>query len=317
MSTLDLAHLPESGSFVQGDVVLSAVESATTRNGNPYIKGTLRSGEVSLAFKAWGDSDAYSSFVNSSWVTPFPVSVQGKVDDYQGTRSILVSSFSSSSMSLEEICPVKYPAQQYWQGIVKLLSNSFNNPASLELWLSIVEPHRERFTKEFAGAYMHDAVTGGLLGHSFKTSRILGRVLAWYPQISESLAQRDADSDGEFRNSQDLLMFAMAMHDLGKIWEYSSGTFSEISWASHRVLLNEYLTAQHRDALVEHFGSSGYLRLLAALAQHHGEYEERPRTVEGYLLHLVDAFETNLTQVSEGIVNGQSPFRQDSFRIYL
>ena len=93
----------------------------------------------------------------------------------------------------------------------------------------------------------------------------------------------------------------MGIHDLGKIWEYSNGDFSELAWASHRVLLNEYLTTNYRAELEAVFGTQGFLRVLAAEAQHHGEWEERPRTIEGYLVHLVDNMETNVTQLCEGI----------------
>lgn len=288
-----------TGGTCEGIALLQGCEVRSTRNNRPYLTGTLRSGKLSLPFKVW-EGDLFYQLTVEGYSLDAVHMVTAKVDSYQGSpQLILQSAEACEGISVEDVCPAKYSTD-----LLGKMCGALSQAAPAEvstLFQSILtdEGIAERFSREYAGHRMHDAVPSGLLGHSFKTFRMMLALMQWYPDIFEHLSARDDDT--VYRNSKWLPLFVMGIHDLGKIWEYEDGAYSELAWASHRVLLNEYLTTNFKDDLESVFGSQGYLRVLSAEAQHHGEWEERPRTIEGYLIHLVDNMETSVTQLCEGI----------------
>lgn len=292
-------YTQSTGGTCEGIALLQSCEVRSTRSNRPYLTGTLHSGKLSLPFKVW-EGDLFYQLTSEGYSLDAVHYVIAKVDSYQGSpQLILMRAEPGEGISPEEVVPAKYSSD--------LLDKMFSTlgqvaPAEVaDLFRSTLTGQgiSERFSKEYAGRRMHDAVPSGLLGHSFKTFRLMLALMQWYPDIFAHLESRD---DGTaYRNSKWLPLFVMGIHDLGKIWEYSDGAYSELAWASHRVLLNEYLTTNYRAELEAVFGTQGFMRVLAAEAQHHGEWEERPRTIEGYLVHLVDNMETNVTQLCEGI----------------
>lgn len=281
-----------------GVALLQGTSVRYTRTDRPYLTGTLRSGTLTLPFKVW-EGDLFYQLTAEGYSLDAAHNVSAKLDSYAGApQLILTNAELMEGISAESVVPVKYNSDLLDKMFATLSQVA---PAEVAtLFQSVLTSSSvERFSKEYAGVRMHDAVPSGLLGHSFKTFRLMLALMQWYPSIFEHLESRD-DSN-VYRNSKYLPLFVTGLHDLGKIWEYSDGELSELAWASHRVLLNEYLTTNFKSELESVFGTQGYLRVLSAVAQHHGEYEERPRTIEGYLVHLVDNMETNITQLCEGV----------------
>lgn len=304
----------EKGTVFSGLAVMSEVTTLMTKRNTPYVRGSLRSGTSMVDFKVWDDT-ALRGILSENNLAGRVLFVEGVTDVYQGKTSLTLSNaYEVDDVDKTEVLAAKY-GHQYWDALNQVLQQNFKNPDLMNLWSMIMTPVQDRFESEFAGTRMHDAVYGGLLGHSFKVTRMMARVLAWYPAITNHLNQRDEENPEEYRNSVDMVLFIMAMHDLGKIWEYNDGDRTDIACITHRTLLIEYLASNYREALVEAFGTKGYYRLLAAEAQHHGQYEERPQTIEGMILHWVDGFETHMTILSEGVEAGEFPVRVDDFRI--
>ena len=52
---------------------------------------------------------------------------------------------------------------------------------------------------------------------------------------------------------------------------------------------------------IEPFGADFYYRLQAIIQQHHGEFGEPCHTVESYLVHLVDMFESRIEILEESL----------------
>lgn len=92
---------------------------------------------------------------------------------------------------------------------------------------------------------------------------------------------------------------------MGKVVEYSEGSISEIGkLVSHRTIATEIL-ARKRKAIESAYGIEWYYRLMSILAQHHGEYEEKPRTKDSLIVHFVDMLEANMTSLDQNFKSAQ------------
>ena len=58
-----------------------------------------------------------------------------------------------------------------------------------------------------------------------------------------------------------------------------------------------------------------YYRLLAIIEQHHGEYEETGRTLDVYLVHMVDNLESTYQAIDESIEKGSTTISFGSFKL--
>lgn len=144
------------------------------------------------------------------------------------------------------------------------------------------------FLKSVAAKSHHDAVIHGLLAHSVKVTDIVVSLVDNYPNIKSKV-------------NMDVLIIGALLHDIGKLIEYEGLGMSEVGkWCSHLSLSVELL-ATHRDFIAEKLGGEAYYRLQSVVTQHHGEYGDRPRTYEAYLVHKADMLEATLTGLNESI----------------
>lgn len=86
---LDLKNLT-AGQAVNGIALMRTYKVQPTKNGGEFISGVIASG-VDMAFKAWSNSPAFK-ILTSTDLSGLAVRVQGKVDDYGGSLSILAES---------------------------------------------------------------------------------------------------------------------------------------------------------------------------------------------------------------------------------
>lgn len=144
------------------------------------------------------------------------------------------------------------------------------------------------FCEEFSAKSHHDNVRHGLIAHTRKMLEI-GAVIA--RQHGNLIATQE---------QKDLFFIGILAHDLGKTMEMEYGVYPEdkFFFLGHRYLGAELLE-RVKEPIVAAYSESWFAHLLAILLQHHGQYEERPRTTMAYLVHLVDCFEAQVTDFAE------------------
>lgn len=288
--------------YVKGVVYLREVEKSTTKTGNEYYSGMLEC-KGSVPFKAWGSSSAFDVLKNTELSGMICV-VEGKLDFFTGTVAISLDDIckeTSDNYDVSDFYDDVYDIDKYFNNLMSTLSKNVSSNA-LNVFNAIVSGnYLERFKVEYAAKYNHDNCKSGLLAHTTKVVK-LASLVKMYPAVMD-------------RVGSDLLFLGCALHDIGKIIEYSNGSISDtgkiISHITYGVLiLNEY-----RDFIVASMGNDFYLNLLAVVQQHHGEYGERPRTVASYVINMLDCFDSDMTSLNQKL-DGISDTEQIRFGDY-
>lgn len=264
-------------------VLIKDYSVATTKTGNKYISGTCLS-EDQFGFKIW-DGVLTKMFSEVSHRSKL-FKVAGKTDYYGGNFSIVISEVVEQEGNPLEFMEKVYDKDLLWTKLNKILSDNMSNQG-YQLFNEIISPYKEDFMLEVAAISFHDNFLSGLLAHTYKMCAILHISLKLYNEMMKSC-------------DKDLLFLACAIHDIGKIKEYKYGARSEISYAVHTTLGVEIISG-FKSKIVESYGEKWYYRLLSVVTQHHGEFGDNPRTVEAYIIHLVDYFESQMQLINQNL----------------
>ena len=290
--------------LVKGISILSSYSVQTAKNGKEYYNGTLKA-QGNLEFKVWGGS--LFDQLKAEDYTGIPVYVEAEVNVWNDTKSLILKKVVAVDVvdlgiDITPLDPTKYDIAANEKEFYSLLKEELS-PNGFELFKRIYNRIRKEFRSEYAAVKIHDAYRGGLLAHTLKMLKVLQFIWNTYPNIRENM-------------NKDLVFIGLAVHDMGKILEYNNGTRTEIAFATHNFLGQEILFEFKKDIVegfeapvkgsdepivVEPFGNDFYYRLQAIIQQHHGEFGEPCHTVESYLVHLVDMFESRVEIFEESL----------------
>jgi HD superfamily phosphodiesterase len=276
------------------DAWLSNVEIRQGKYGD-YAVGIVSDKGSTYPFKKWGTSvlpeGSYSCIIeylvyNGSkqcilkTATPIP----GSIEDYQYSPydakelGSLVSEFMSTLSSKQ--------MNLFWL----LMGRSSNGSKKT---VEVIPDLFPSFKTEQAAISHHDSYLRGLYAHSYKVARYAKSIIE-----NPLYVFKDLPTD-----SKELVVLGAFLHDLGKTLEYDHGKVSSVGTkVSHRTLMTERC-AQLKDKIVKLYGEDGYWTLISIFEQHHGKYEESPRTIEAYIVHLADNLDAMLTDLSDSIKN--------------
>ena len=285
------------GTPVNGVVLLSNYSLLPQKNGGHYINGYLQA-KGQVAFKIWSDSSPDSAFqkLSNNPIKNTICTISGKVNIFGGTTSLILTDVKvvpseviaregiSQASFLEDV----YDVNELWNKMFAVLRKNCSETA-VNVFTKIITPLKEKFEVEFAAIHHHDNCKSGLLAHTTKVLR-LATLIKMYPSILE-------------RVSPDVLFIGCALHDIGKVFEYDSGVISDTGrMLSHHTFGVMYLL-EYRDLIISSMGENFFYSVLAIVEQHHGEYEERPRTIAAYVIHKIDALDSTLTTLDTMIVS--------------
>ena len=150
------------------------------------------------------------------------------------------------------------------------------------------------FLNSYCSVSVHDNYKGGLPAHTVKVfSQLCSFMFSgdgtnkFYTYITDSV---DMPS----------LIIGCIIHDFGKTFEYLNGVRHKGSFVPHTLFGIHLLTKLEYDILSK-YSMGTYLRLMAVIGQHHGDFGEKPQCIESYLVHLADYQETKLQILEEAI----------------
>lgn len=294
MKILKKEDIIKGSPLIQGYCLVGSYSEQPTKNGSTYLNGVLHAdGEV--PFKVWRGS-AFEQIKQGGYENEV-CEIRGKRNEWNGQVSVIVEGISPplTEEQLSELGLSKSSFMCCRYDTVRLLKNLYDGVKKLvsEEAYDVFEYVMnklpvERFITEFAAVYHHDNCVGGLLAHTWKVVK-LASVLKLYPELYD-------------RVDTDVLFVGAALHDIGKVVEYSNGTMSEmgklLDHSTHGIIMlhlaQEYIEEQK--------GRDFYKRLLSVVAQHHGEYGARPRTLEAFLVHKFDMLDSELTSLNETVL---------------
>jgi 3'-5' exoribonuclease len=191
----------------------------------------------------------------------------------------------------EEDCVLSAPrsADEMWSELRGHLQ-AVRDPNIRVLLNRILEDHESQLREWPAAQTIHHAYRGGLLEHKLKMAEV-GRYLA-----------RTYDAN------EDLVLAGVLLHDIGKLQElhYEPGATAytrDGNLVGHiglgLILVHETITGisgfpEHLRAQIEHL-----------IVSHHGSREHgspvEPRTIEAFILAMVDELDTRINQVRRAI----------------
>ena len=290
--------------LVKGISILSSYAPQTAKNGKEYYNGTLKA-QGNLEFKVWGGQ--LFDQLKAEDYQGVPVYIEAEVNVWNDTKSLILKKVvavdvDDLGIDITPLDPTKYDIAANEKEFYTLLKEELS-PNGFELFKRIYNRIRKEFRSEYAAVKIHDAYRGGLLAHTLKMLKVLRFIWNTYPNIRENM-------------NKDLVFIGLSVHDMGKILEYNNGTRTEIAFATHNFLGQEILFEFKKDIVegfeapvkgsketlsVEPFGNDFYYRLQAIIQQHHGEFGEPCHTIESYLVHLVDMFESRVEIFEESL----------------
>ena len=272
------------GSFVEGLAFIQSYNVLPQKNGGKYIMGQLQV-KGQMSFKVWSNCLAFSTLTTTDLKGTI-CRLKGKIDKFGGTTSIIVESVvkvEDDSILKSNFFEDVYNAESLWGTLSNVLMKNCSEDA-YAMFNQLIEPYYDRFINECAAVSHHDNCKSGLLAHTTKVVR-MASLIKMYPEI---LA----------RISPDLLFISCAIHDIGKIFEYSDCAMSGLGIMLSHHTFGVKLLLENKKIIIESMGENFFYKLLAVVEQHHGEYEERPRTVVAYVVHLLDTLESQLASLN-------------------
>lgn len=286
-------------------VLMRGYATAVTKTSSEYMQGSFET-KGSVQFKAWGGSDAFRVLSSVDLVGKICL-ISGKVNEYGGSKSIIVEYITvpEDTGGLKDIdfYEAKYDVEKYISSLEAMLDKECGVWVKDAWNILIDENTRGRFKEEFAATYYHDNCAGGLLAHTYKMMRI-STIIKSYPELRTRLGY-------------ELVLFACAIHDIGKVMEYSTGVMSDIGVKVSHPILGCLMMESKKEELLNLMSEDVYYSLISVIGSHHGEYGEAPRTLLAHTVHLIDKFESSLQLLNQKVEETPSAkqFVVDSYKL--
>lgn len=285
--TKDFLTNLQAGTYIDGLILIRNYSIQLTKNGKEYATGVLQSG-IQIGFKAWNNSSAFSKLKNEEY-TAQVCRITGTAEEYQGVVSITLNDvqavqWDDMSVFLEE----RYPTDAYWNALKGLFCSKASEKISAIANTVLFENElvASRFKLEFAAQTHHDNCKSGLLAHTYKVVVNVINILTTYPTLAST------------QDEKDLILFGALVHDIGKIAEMKLGVYQKASVVTHRYLGIEFLD---KDAIVSAYNEDWWYELVSIMLQHHGEFDDKCRSVAAYVVHCADILDSRLTDLVQAM----------------
>lgn len=293
-----------AGSPVSGIIFIKDYGKKMTKTNKPYIDGTIQSGDT-MGFKIWSGA-LCDSFISEDY-SNCACNVSGKVDEYQGTKSLTLDlCVAVEGYTESQFLEVVYDKEAYFNAFIGMVKNNVSEKAwnlFNELLLSNSQLV-DRFKVEFAAKSHHDNVMSGLLAHSYKVVQLMSVMTNMYPTLMNEDSQFSQDR-------KDLLFLSTALHDIGKTQEMELGVYQPNSAISHRFFGAELLV-QHKESIVNAYGEKWYYDFCSVMLEHHGQYADPCRTLPALLVNIVDEFDAKVTGITQDMIRNVSETKSGS-----
>lgn len=307
------------GSTINRPVLVSAIVENTARNGNTFVKVSLKDGfsEVTAMMFDTSAESLASLGIRQNTIADAELSVS----EYQGSKSfkiVQIRPTADSTLTVNDFTklpPVDLDVM--YNEICSLIESSANDydgnytPLS-DLALKILTKYKDSYMTSSAAISMHHNLRGGLLYHSYRMVKAADALCGVYTNLD-----------------RELLLCGTALHDIGKVWEYKTTISGDAEFTASGVLFGHlYMGA----SLIKGFTADGNYNkekvqlLIHMILSHHGTQEwgavSCPAIPEAFALHYIDNLdaktymcEEHYEELEPGEFTEKKPFGLDN-RIY-
>ena len=277
------------GDNVNEVYLLADRQLRANRNANLYFLATLRDRSGVMSGLMWNvTEDSVRDLSAGDYVR-----VRGKVQQYQGSLQLIMTSIqgvSESSCNAEDFqVQPQAAAGRYLQRLRELLE-SIRHPDLAALAYSFLgnESLVNGLCGAPAGVKAHHAYVGGLIEHVVSMCEFADRIAPLYPAVD-----------------RELLLVGVLLHDIGKIrelgWDPTLVYTDAGQLLGHIHLGNEILSelvVLAEQQLGRRLDGDKLLRLRHMIISHHGAREygspTLPMTPEALALHYIDALDAKM-----------------------
>lgn len=292
-------------SKVSGICLLVNCSKQPTKNGSNFFAGVLSTEKGQVSYKAWSNSAAFV-LLDSGDMSGKVVYVAGAVSEYQGTKSVILDTvrrieperLKAMGVSERDFMFGKYDSDYYWNAFNAVVKKNVSENA-YKCFQGLLNGYEDDFKSEFAAITHHDNCKGGLLAHSFKVCS-LAVVIKLYPEVLK-------------RIGKDLLYVGCALHDIGKLDEYSNGAMSESGKRVSHMFCGGARVMENKDLVVGLMGEQFYYDLISIMVGHHGKFGDPPRTVAAYVVHKLDLLDSVFTSLNELLEKNTGSVQYEGF----
>lgn len=222
------------------------------------------------------------------------VNVRGRVNVYQGNLQIQVEQvlpLRDGEFSADDLVSA---AEDTGEDLKRLrgVLGTIENPWLKRLVTAFFEDKAfmERFTAAAAAKKWHHACRGGLVRHCYEMGRIAQTMCELFPELD-----------------RDLLLAAVFLHDIGKLYEMSHELF--VDYTTEGKLIGHVQIGvdmvQDRIREIEGFPRNLRMELAHCILSHHGEFANGapvlPKTLEAIVLYHIDNLDAQTAAVARVI----------------
>jgi 3'-5' exoribonuclease len=279
----------KAGETLDDIFVLTAKSAHQTRTGKPYLRLTVADRSGALEGVSWEPGRDVADGVTVGQ----PVSVQGRVAEYNGQLQVTVGKMAPHTAPVD---PVDFlprterrDPERDFEALVKITAD-LEDPwlrRLLEAFWTDADFVRQ-FKTAPAAKKVHHAYVGGLVIHCLSMAR-------WARFAGQHYRGVDAD----------LLTAGAILHDIGKIRELTCTLQIDYS-DSGRLLSHIVIGCQMIDekvATLPGFPEETALLLKHMVVSHHGQRAygspEPPKTIEAVLLHFIDEIDSKVNGIRD------------------
>ncbi|MDR3153809.1 MAG: HD domain-containing protein [Deltaproteobacteria bacterium] len=276
------------------------VASATlgqTRTGSPYLTLKLVDSSGVIPGKVWDDVERIKPKISPGKVAVFT----GQITSYRGDLQLTVR--NAFPVDEADCDPEDYQSRSAKSGeamrreLLTILEGMADPDYRAITLGALNHPKAAGFWTGPAAKMFHHAFAGGLLEHTLSVVKLAEFVGRHYGTLL----------------NRSLLTAGAALHDIGKVWEFSGGPDNDYTTRgrllSHLVIGPLFLAEAAKE--LPGFPEEKLLLLQHLLVSHHGKPEMgscvTPKVLEGIALHFVDNLDGNLTGVSEYLAREAKP----------
>ena len=300
-------------------VFIKAIEETKKEGGNTHLRFTLLDGE-----------GEYSAMMFST--TAAQAADKGLYAGSVANAAIKVARFNGRSYNITAMTP--YTGTEYtisdfivtppidvkvmYDEMIAGLNNAADDRGGkakplADLAVMILDKYKAEYIHSSAAVSMHHNFKGGLIYHSYRIFKSAEQICGVYPELD-----------------RELLLSAAAIHDIGKIWEYSTDVIGSSEVTGSGVLFGHiYMGAKLVSNFVDRYYAENKdsprfvdekVRLLThMILSHHGSREwgaaAPPAIPEAFALHYLDNLDAKINscereyaKVQPGDITKKTPF---------
>lgn len=276
------------GEHFDGHVLLKNVSKGTTKNGDLFLTIALGDKTGEIESKVWDQVDAFLENVHVGNI----LHVMGNVTEFRGKKQLNSSSIrlaDDSSINMADFIESAPVDGESLFSRIKDSITSISNESIKKITLAILEKYEEKLKTFPAARSNHHAYLSGLAYHTSSMMNVGEALCKLYPILNK-----------------DLLMAGIALHDIGKIREYT-GVIGTDSTLEGRLIGHIPIMSSEIETTAKELGVEGeeVLLLQHMVLSHHGKMEWGspvvPLIAEAEVLHMIDMIDASMDTLKKGL----------------